>query len=133
MRLAIMAIGAALALAGCTARSEMQASQRAQAETDLAKALDGRVAGTPVDCISDDTPRGPQVIDRDTILYHDGRRVWRNELAAECPSLNAYDTLIVEKHGSQLCRNDRFRVLPAGTRIPGPYCRLGSFTPYTRP
>jgi hypothetical protein len=130
MRLA--AISVALALAGCAANGEMRASQAAEAERDLAQALEGRVAGPPQDCISSHGVNGPQVIDRNTILYNDGRRVYRNELAAECPSLSRYDTIIIELHGSQICRNDLFRPLDPGTRIPGAYCRLGQFTPYTR-
>ena len=61
-----------------------------------------------------------------------GRRVYRNDLVAECPGLSPFDTVIVELHGSQICRNDQFRVLEQGSRIPGPYCRFGQFVPYTK-
>jgi hypothetical protein len=40
--------------------------------------------------------------------------------------------LVVELHGSQYCRNDRFRTVSAGSTIPGPSCFLGTFTPYRR-
>jgi hypothetical protein len=130
MRLAIM-LGA-LALAGCTANAEMQASRQAEAARDLTKALEGRVAGKPQDCVSSQGINGPQIVDARTILYRDGRRVWRNELAADCPSLDQYDTLIVELHGTQICKNDIFRPLDPGSRIPGAYCRFGQFTPYVK-
>jgi hypothetical protein len=130
MRLAIM-LGA-LALAGCTASSEMQASQRAEAASDLADALKGRVAGTPQDCISSSQQSGPTIIDSQTILYRDGKRVWRNDLASSCPSLDPDSILVVELHGSQICKNDMFRPVDRGSRIPGSYCRFGQFTPYVK-
>jgi hypothetical protein len=131
MRLAILAGMAALA--GCAASPQMQASQQARSEREIARALDGRLAGAPVDCISDRGMQGPQVIDANTILYREsGRRIWRNDLEAACPALSPTTTMIVEIHGAQLCRNDRFRVVEPGTSIPSAYCRLGRFTPYMR-
>lgn len=131
MRLAILA--GMLTLAGCTANAEMQASRAAQAKADLDDALKGRVAGKPQNCISNPQQSGgPQIIDEHTILYRDGGRIWRNELASSCPSLDKYDILVVELHGSQLCRNDQFRPVDPGSRIPGAYCRFGDFTPYVK-
>lgn len=124
---------AALALAGCTASSEMIASQQAEAQKDLASALGDRVAGAPRDCISVSDSDGPQIIDDHTILYKPvGRTLWRNELGSACPGLRPYTTLIVEVHGSQICRNDRFRVLDPGSSIPSAYCFFGKFTPYEK-
>jgi hypothetical protein len=131
MRLAIM-LGA-LALAGCTANAEMQASRQAEAQRDLAEALKGRVAGKPQNCISSpQQTNGPQIIDSHTLLYRDGSRVWRNELAGDCPSLDQDSILVVELHGSQICKNDLFRPVDRGSRIPGAYCRFGQFTPYVK-
>jgi hypothetical protein len=132
MRLAIVA--ATLALAGCTASAEMQASRAAEAKADLDEALAGRVAGRPQSCLplSPGSINGPQIIDQTTILYRDGKRVWRNTLASDCPSLGQDDILVVEMNGSQVCRNDLFRPVDRGSRIPGAYCRFGDFTPYTK-
>jgi hypothetical protein len=128
-----IAVVALLALAGCAASSEMQASQQAEAQKDLADALGDRVAGSPRDCISVSDSDGPQIIDDHTILYKPvGRTLWRNDLSSSCPSLRPYTTLIVEVHGGQLCRNDHFRVLDQGSSIPGPTCFFGKFTPYEK-
>lgn len=129
------ALLAALALGGCAASAEMQASEQADAERDLAAALKGRVAGKPQDCISQSgMTQGPQIIDGNTILYREsGKVIWRNELRANCPALRPYNTLIVEMHGSQLCRNDHFRVLEPGSSIPSGTCLFGQFTPYRKP
>ncbi|WP_084582757.1 hypothetical protein [Sphingomonas azotifigens] len=132
MRIAIITLGA-LALAGCAQNAEYQAQRDAQARRELASALGDRVPGKPQDCISPGYTDGPQIIDTRTLLYRQGARLYRNTLAAECPSLAPLTTVIVEMRGSQLCRNDQFRVLTPGTTIPSGYCRLGNFTPYTRP
>ncbi|MBO9623524.1 MAG: hypothetical protein J7500_12515 [Sphingomonas sp.] len=132
MRLAIIMSLGALALAGCTGNEEFRQTRQARAERDLAAALKGRVPGEPRDCISNFGLSGPQIIDSRTLLYREGRRVWRNDLAADCPGMSPGDMLIVEVHGSQLCRNDRFRAVSPGTRIPGAFCLLGRFTPYER-
>ena len=93
--------------------------------------LAGRAAGAPVDCI-DASIGGPEIVDDRTLLYRDGRRVWRNDLPSACPGLQPISTLIVERYGSQSCRNDHFRAVDPGRSIPGPICRLGRFTPYDR-
>jgi hypothetical protein len=131
MRIAIL-LGTALALASCTGEARMTETQQGRAQHDLAEALKGRVAGKPSDCISDSQVSGPQIIDDHTLLYREGSRVWRADLTSSCPGLDPYDTVIVELHGSQLCRNDQFRAVSPGSHIPGPYCRFARFTPYSR-
>jgi hypothetical protein len=126
-----IALIGSLALAACTPSAQMQASQQAEAAKDLADALGTRTPGAPKDCISVSDSDGPQIIDDHTILYKPvSRTLWRNDLGTSCPGLRPYTTLIVEVHGSQICRNDRFRVLDPGSSIPGPYCMFGKFTPY---
>lgn len=130
MRIAIIGL---LALAGCTPSAQMQASAQAEAAKDLADALGDRIPGAARDCISTSDSDGPQIIDDHTILYKPvGRTLWRNDLASTCPGLRPYTTLIVEVHGSQICRNDRFRVLDPGTSIPSAFCVFGKFTPYEK-
>lgn len=131
MRMAVT-IGA-LALAGCAANADTRQDKPTRAERALADALKDRVAGEPQNCISSMMGNGPQIIDSRTILYRQGARVWRNDLDGGCPGLDPGDTLIVEIHGSQICRLDTIRVREPGSSIPGPSCRLGKFTPYTKP
>lgn len=130
----MLMLAATFGLAGCTSSADLRASAQAEASRDLADALKGRVAGAPSDCISGTLVSGPQIIDHHTLLYREGARtVWKATLAAECPSLDRGDTVIVEQNGSQLCRNDRFRPLDPGLSIPGAYCRFERFTPYRKP
>ena len=130
MRLAIL-LGAC-ALAGCTGNAALQESRQAQAQRDLAEALEGRVAGKPQDCVSTMGLGGPQIIDANTLLYREGGRIWRNDLPSSCPSLDRFSIIVAELHGSQICRNDMFRPVDPGSRIPGPRCRFGQFTPYVK-
>ncbi|MDF7774669.1 hypothetical protein P1X14_05370 [Sphingomonas sp. AOB5] len=119
----------ALALAGLTA---MGPAQDTSGDADLAKAIEGRTAGAPLECVSASFVGTPQIIDRDTLLYRSGRTLYVNQLDAPCPGLEEGNTIIVELHGSQLCKNDSIRTLDPGMTIPGPYCRLGKFTPYKK-
>ncbi|CUS44082.1 MAG: hypothetical protein V4610_05185 [Pseudomonadota bacterium] len=118
----------AVLMSGCATTGDTQGAVR-----DLDKALAGRTPGTPVDCIDRNFASGPQIIDGSTLLYQSGRQVWRNDLEAQCPSLRPTSVLIIEAHGSQMCRNDLFRATESGSAVPGPICRLGRFTPYEKP
>ena len=92
------------------------------------------VSGKPENCIQPFSNDGPQIVDAHTILYREGAsRFWRTGPIGACPALRPFTTLIVERFGGQLCRNDRFRVLEPGVRIPSAYCRFDRFTPYTKP
>jgi hypothetical protein len=120
----------AIVLIGGTATA-YQTSASDRADAALAKEIGDRTPGEPANCISSSSS-GPQIIDKDTILYRDGRTVWRNELAAECRGLEPGNTVVIEVNGGQLCQNDKFRMIEPGMSIPGPYCRLGKFTPYRK-
>ena len=100
----------------------------------FSRELAERQAGTPQTCISNtSSSTSLTIVDERTITYREGGTMWVNRLEAACPGMRPLDTLIVQVHGSQYCRNDLFRVLSSGSRIPGPTCRLGDFTPYRRP
>lgn len=93
----------------------------------------GRVAGEPRTCLNTTvTSRGGVIVDRETIYYRDGPRLWRTGPRGNCPSLRPNATLIVEIWGGQLCSGDRFRVLEPGLSIPSGACLFRDFVPYTR-
>lgn len=93
--------------------------------------LAGRVAGPPQTCITLRHGNGPTIVDRTTMLYRDGSRLWKASPIGACASsMEPISTVVVEIHGGQLCQNDRFRILSPGMRIPSPFCRFGPFTPY---
>ena len=120
---------AALALGGCVVGSDRASGD---AEARLARALEGRTAGATSQCIDQSRVEGPMIYGS-TILYRDGRRLWRTEAVDGCPGLRTDSLLVVETMGGRLCANDRFRAVDRPTpAIPGPYCRFGPFTPYTK-
>ncbi len=128
-----MTIRTAFAVAGALAVLA-SAAPAATRDDDLARALAGRIAGRPVDCVNTQGTTGPQIIDDHTILYREsGRRIWRNDLPDACPSLRPMTTIVTRVYGGQTCRNDTFRTLDSGSSIPSGLCRLGSFTPYDKP
>ncbi len=95
--------------------------------------LAGRVAGPPQNCITLRAGNGPTIVDRTTILYRDGGRLWKATPIGACTmSMEPISTVVVEVYGGQLCQNDRFRILSPGMSIPSPFCRFGPFTPYVK-
>lgn len=124
---ALILIAPALA-AGCAAAGEPGSRDRAAFDREIAE----RVAGPAEACVPQRQSQSLRAVDRRTIVYEDGRVLWVNRLEANCPSLRPDSVLIVETFGDRYCRNDHVRALEPGARIPGPICRLGSFTPYRR-
>ncbi|MCW3848572.1 hypothetical protein OF829_15155 [Sphingomonas sp. LB-2] len=122
----------AMALVAATSGASFQSQSVTRADRDLADALKGLTPGEPVTCVSATNVSGPQLIDHKTLLYREGRTVWRNDLPSECRGMESGNTLIVEVNGGQICQNDSFRVIEPGMSIPGPHCRFGKFTPYRK-
>ncbi|KQN26885.1 hypothetical protein ASE86_06720 [Sphingomonas sp. Leaf33] len=116
-----------LALAGCAASAAGGHSDAAE----LADALKGRTAGAPQRCINASSLEAPRIIG-ETLVYRQGGRLFVTRAEGGCPSLGGDPLLITEIYGGNLCRNDRFRTVPRGASIPGPYCRFGDFVPYSR-
>ena len=117
-----------LLIVGCTAPDA-----RDRAGRDLAAELAGRTPGPPQDCVSTTSTTNLRVVDEQTLTLERGGTIYVNTLMGSCPGLRPMDTLIVQMHGSQYCRGDRFRSRPfGGGAVPGPMCILGSFTPYRR-
>lgn len=125
----LVILAALVATTGATADSRADREAR-----ELDKALAGRVAGKPLDCIDPPRAGGTQIIGNHTLIYRDyGGAVLRNDLPDACPGLNENSIIVTEVHGGQLCRGDMFSTLDRGSRIAGPRCPLGAFVPYEKP
>ncbi|WNO53252.1 hypothetical protein [Stakelama saccharophila] len=123
----------AACLAGCAATPEQVAEQKAQTQREFAQTIGNRKPVRTEDCINPSLIEGPQIVGDKYVVYREsGRRYWVSEID-HCPALAPLNSLIVELHGSQLCRNDQFRVLEPGASIPSAYCRFNRFTAYERP
>jgi len=114
-------------LFGCTADRGPIDGREASA---LQNRLAGRVAGEPRRCVPAIQGVALDPVDARTLVYDTPGTLYVNRLIADCPSLRASSSIIVETGGDQYCAGDRVRAFEPGDRVPGPVCRLGEFTPY---
>lgn len=108
------------------------AARRDTPDVQLQKALAGRVAGTPTDCISLTGVDSSQIIDGKAIIYRVGSRLYVNEPTAAAESLRDDDILVTETFGSQLCSIDVVHLVDRASRFPRGFVSLGKFVPYTK-
>ena len=101
-------------------------------EAELARALAGRVAGEPVDCIDLYRVRSSRVIAGTAILYDAGSVIYVNRPRSGAEDLNRWDTLVTRTPSTRLCSVDTVHVvnLPSGALTGIVF--LGDFVPYRR-
>ena len=116
-------------LTGCATMTQTAQSP----DPKLAAAREGKVAGTPKNCIRLDQATGSEIF-RDNILYREGRnRYWLAD-APGCGTSGSNDYILVQNmFGSQLCRGDIIRLVDRTSGIHGGACSVRSFTPYSKP
>ena len=125
-----LALGVAI-LAASPVQAQSNASA-ADAEARLAHALEGRVAGEPVNCIPLTQSRQSTVYDRTAIVYEVGSTLYVNRPRSGAESLTRWDTQIVRPFGSQLCRTDTIRMVEPNNGMLTDIVFLGDFVPYRR-
>ena len=109
-----------------------QAAPRLTPDQQLAKALEGRVAGTPVSCIDPRANSGSQVINRTAIIYGSGRTIYLQQ-PRDPSSLRDDDILVTELRGTgQLCSIDIVRLHDRSGGFFRGFVSLEKFVPYTR-
>lgn len=127
-------LGAALIGMGAAAPAAPRESQQnAKAEAKLAKALEGRVAGKPVSCISQQNITNSTIYDGTAIVYRVGSTLYVNRPRVGQTSLDDDDILVSRTYGSQLCNLDTIRLIDRSTRFPTGFVGLGDFVPYAKP
>ena len=125
---AMILAGAALALTGASASAETLAEK---GEKRLAEMLEGRTAGTPVSCIS--TPRSNRldVIENVGIVYDAGDTIYVSR-PSDPKSLGRSDVLVIERFGSQLCKQDVIRTIDRYQGFLTGVIMLSDFVPYKK-
>jgi hypothetical protein len=108
------------------------AAPRLQPEQQLARAIEGRVAGEPVNCINLRNVRSTQIIDRTAIVYEAGNTVYVNRPRNGARTLDQWDVLVTKTHSSQLCSIDVVQLYDTGSRMQTGFVFLGDFVPYRR-
>jgi hypothetical protein len=109
-----------------------QARQPADREAELARALQGRVAGEPVRCIDLHRVRSSRIIPDTAIIYDAGSVVYVNRPANGAEQLNQWDTMVTRTHTSQLCNVDTVTMVDQASRSFTGVVFLGEFVPYRR-
>jgi len=126
MRKLLSLIAASLLIAG--------AAQAAPAdnEAELDRALAGRVAGEPVQCLDLHRVTSSQVINDTAILYRVGSTIYVNRPEAGADSLNRNDTMVTRLSTTRLCNIDTVTMVePTSGTFTG-IVFLGDFVPYRR-
>jgi len=125
-------IPALLAAAAIAAAPAATAREKLAPEDQLAKLLEGRVAGEPQDCISLSTARSSQIIEKTAIVYKVGSTYWVNRPKGGAESLDDDDILVTKTIGSQLCSIDAVELRDRTSHMYAGFVSLGQFVPYKR-
>ncbi len=128
MRHLIPALFAAAAMTAAPAA----AKEKLAPEAELAKLLEGRVAGEPQNCISLQPSAGSQVIDHTAIVYRIGGTLWVNRPKSGAESLDDDNVLVTKLTGSQLCSIDTVQLHDRSSNFYRGFVSLGEFVPYRR-
>ena len=122
--------GAAILVSGLPVAAASRDNSTAEAR--LAKALEGRVAGKPVDCINLRDIQSSEIIDRTAILYRTGSRLYVNRPQVGAESLDRDDILVTKTWDSRLCSIDVVRLIDNGSHFEHGFVGLGEFVPYVK-
>ncbi|MDK2760332.1 MAG: hypothetical protein KYX64_03120 [Sphingopyxis sp.] len=121
-------IAAAMAVVPATA----SAREKMVPEDQLAKLLDGRVAGEPQSCITLSSVNSSQIIDQTAIVYRVGSTMWVNRPKGGAGSLDDDDILVTRLTGNRLCSIDTVELRDRTSHMYGGFVSLGEFVPYRR-
>lgn len=115
-------------LAGTAAQAKTQT-----ADEQLARAIEGRVAGKPQDCLRQRDIRSSRIIDRKAIVYETaGGTIYVNTPDSGAASLRRDYVLVTNTHSDQLCSVDIVRLFDSGSHMQAGSVGLGKFVPYTK-
>jgi hypothetical protein len=128
MRTPLLAL-AALATAALPAAAS---AERRSPEAQLARAIEGRVAGEPTNCLRNMRGTSSRIIDGTAIVYEAGGTVWVNRPRGGASSLDQWDVLVTRQYGNELCSGDVVRLLDSSSGIDTGAVFLGEFVPYRR-
>lgn len=124
----VIALAGATLLAGTGA---VQAKPRETGEERLARRLEGRVPGRPVNCLTQSQRDNVEIIDKTALIYGSGNTIYVNR-PRNPQSLDSDDILVTRLHGSQLCKLDLVRLRDRTSNVAFGFVTLEEFVPYRR-
>lgn len=129
-KLASLVVAAAfVAIAAVPAQADKRAER---GEARLAKLLDGREAGKPVDCIQLGSVTSTEIVDGTAIIYKVGSKLYVNRPETGASSLRRDDVLLFVNHDSRLCSVDSVKLLDSGSHFQKGFVGLSKFVPYSK-
>jgi hypothetical protein len=124
----VIALAGATLLAGTGA---VQAKPRETGEERLARRLEGRVPGRPVNCLTQSQRDNVEIIDKTALIYGSGNTIYVNR-PRNPQSLDSDDILVTRLHSSQLCKLDLVRLRDRTSNVAFGFVTLEEFVPYRR-
>ena len=121
---------AAAALAAAVIMPGHAGPREERGEARLAKLLDGRAAGKPVDCIQLSSVSSTEIVDGTAIVYRVGSKLYVNRPATGASSLRRDDVLFFSNHDSRLCSVDSVKLIDQGSHFQKGFVGLSKFVPY---
>jgi len=123
-----IAIATAAALLASPA---VHAKERLTGEAQLAKLLEGRVAGEPVNCLPLSANNDVRIIDKTAIVYGRGNTLWVNR-PTNVRALDSDDILVSKSQTPQLCNLDTIQLLDRSSKFYTGFVGLNQFVPYRK-
>ncbi|MBX7501493.1 hypothetical protein K3181_08565 [Qipengyuania sp. YG27] len=121
----------ALGLLAMPLRAE-EPTQMTRGEAELAKLLEGRVAGEPQRCINTFGTRTIHQIDGTALTYRDGDTVWVN-YTRNPDSIDDSDVMVIRRFSAtSLCRTDQIEMIERTGGFLTGVLFLDDFVPYTK-
>ena len=102
-----------------------------EGEQELAKLLEGRVAGEPVNCISGMRSDRVRTIEETAFVYGRGKTIYVQR-TRNPDHIDDNDIVVVQRTGGQLCRVDTMQTIDRYNGFLTGFHFLEDFIPYTR-
>ncbi|MEG3085867.1 hypothetical protein [Sphingomonas sp. PB4P5] len=129
MRSIHLIAGAALLMSAGVA----EARTRLTPEAKLAKMLDGRIAGQPINCLNLRDIQSSEIIDDTAIVYRSGNTLYVNRPRGGADSLNSNDVLLTRTFSGRLCSIDTVNLIDRYSHFQRGFVSLDQFVPYRKP
>ncbi len=120
------------AAAIAAAPAQAQPRERLSGEAELARALEGRVAGEPVNCVNLRTVRSSRVISGTALLYDAGSVIYVNRPRAGAEQLDHWTAQVSRPFNNRLCSVDPVQLIDPTTGVFTGTVFLDEFVPYRR-
>ena len=119
-------------IAAQAAQDKPVTEEMSRGEQRLAKALEGRVAGEPENCLQLSRINGTTIYDETAIVYRVGSTLYVNRPESGADALESSDIMVNRTTMGQICSIDTVQMMDQTGFWRG-IVFLGDFVPYTKP